>query len=263
MEKYKSMEDLHFNGLQEMYFTSIRDYAFGSLLLSNSIEDTYYNYFAKLRTNGQSLAEIWEKVKMLFPSNRMPALYISPSSDLYGRESDLLSTFVRQYTDAWMVLNDWTFFNNYELNKKISVRPVTNQEIFNNFFVETFHIAYSSDDPNDPYGQLSPTYKNSLRKSWGKNTDYLKKHFIAEYDGKPAGVITAVCYNGFVGVYNVGTISEFRHLGIGKAMMSAVASSINKNDVLFLQTEKGSLVEKWYETMGFQTVFYGECYTER
>ena len=98
--------------------------------------------------------------------------------------------------------------------------------------------------------------------SWGKNPEYKKCHYLAKYEGKPAGVITAVSYKGFVGIYNVGTIPQYRHLGVGKAMMSVVSKEVGRDDVLFLQTEKGSLVEKWYETMGFQTIFYGECYTE-
>jgi hypothetical protein len=30
--------------------------------------------------------------------------------------------------------------------------------------------------------------------------------------------------------------------------------------LLFLQTEKGSPVEKWYETLDFQTAFVGKTY---
>ena len=155
------------------------------------------------------------------------------------------------------------YLKNLSVDAKIEVRPIVKQEDFEGLFVETFHTAYSSDDPNDPYGQLSPTYKNSLRNSWGKNPEYKKDHYLASYEGVPAGVITAVSYQGFVGVYNVGTVPKYRHHGVGEAMMATVARELKDNDVLFLQTAKGSLVEKWYEKMGFQTIFLGECYTEQ
>ena len=262
MSCYEQMEDLHFRGLQGMYFTGIQPIEFGTFLSSSEIEDTYYNYCARFKVHGNDFAENWAKVKTMFSANRTPALYVTPSSDLYGQERAFLASFERQYTDAWMVMQNGRYLSELATTDKITVQPITNQDDFKESFVETFQIAYSSDDPNDPYGQLSPTYKNSLLNSWGKNPEYKKCHYLAKYEGKPAGVITAVSYKGFVGIYNVGTIPQYRHLGVGKAMMSVVSKEVGRDDVLFLQTEKGSLVEKWYETMGFQTIFYGECYTE-
>ena len=262
MRCFEKMENLHFYGLQAMYFTGIKKFDYGVFLSSKEIEDTYYNYCAQMKVNGNDFDGNWAKVKAMFPSNRVPALYVTPSSDLYGQERRYLHSFERQYTDAWMVMQDESILTQFKSDSKISVRPVESESDFEKVFVETFQIAYSSDDPNDPYGQLSPTYKSSLRNSWGENSQYKKRHYIAEYEGQPAGVITAISNNGLVGIYNVGTISKFRHFGIGKAMMSTVAKEVGKDDVLFLQTEKGSLVEKWYETMGFQAIFYGECYAK-
>lgn len=262
MKCYEQLEQMHFNCLQGMYFSKIHPSESSTILLSDKIEDTYYNYCALMQFHKDEFKEYWINAKKMFPSNRVPALYVTPSSNLYGQERNFLQSFKKQYTDSWMVMQSGKYLCDLKIDKKIEIKRIETQEDFKQLFVETFQSAYSGDDPSDPYGQLSPTYKESLLDSWDRNLEYKKDHYLAFYEGTPAGVLTAISYQELVGVYNVGTVPQFRCHGLGESLMATVAQQLNNHQILFLQTEKGSHVEKWYGKMGFETLFYGECYTE-
>lgn len=262
MRSVEKMEHMHLNCLQGMYFSRIIKCTNYTLAFSDSIEDTYYNYCAFSQFEDGSFLSKWNEIKKNFPNNRIPALYVSPSSDLYGVESVYLSEFQKNYTDAWMVLQGRQYFNALSSNQKIVVNKITSKETFETF-VNVFTAAYSGDDPNDPYGQLSPTYTKALLNSWGNNDEYSKTHYLAFLNGKPAGVATAIRHNNLVAVYNVGTVSKYRKHGIGETIMLNIVKNLKPNETLFLQTEKGSNVEEWYRKMGFETLFLGTCYTEK
>ena len=262
MNNIKKMELMHFECLQGMYFSKIVADTTHTLVSSDLIEDSYYNYCSLLRFENSSFLAAWNEIKKQFPDNRNPAIYVSPSSDLYGEERIYLSEFQKEYTDAWMVLQEGQYLDTLSYSSQISVNKIVSEEEFITF-VDTFTVAYSGDDPNDPYGQLSPTYTKALLNSWNCNDKYNRTHYLALWNEKPAGVATAIRYNNLVAVYNVGTVSEYRKHGIGEAIMSNIVKDLNPHEILFLQTEKGSNVEAWYEKMGFETLFLGECYIEK
>lgn len=262
MRNIEKMERMHLNCLQGMYFSRIIKCTKHTVAFSDLIEDTYYNYCAFSQFEDGSFWQKWNEIKKHFPDNRTPALYVSPSSDLYGGESIYLSEFHKNYTDAWMVLQERQYLNDFSQSQEIDVNTITSKEAFETF-VNVFTVAYSGDDPDDPYGQLSPAYTKALLNSWGCNDEYSKIHYLAFWNGKPAGVATAIRHNNLVAVYNVGTVSKYRRHGIGETIMSNIVKSLKPNEILFLQTEKGSHVEEWYRKMGFETIFLGTCYTEK
>ncbi|MCI8749437.1 MAG: GNAT family N-acetyltransferase [Lachnospiraceae bacterium] len=261
MKSTNNLEFFHFQCLQGMYFSKILKTANYLILSSELIEDNYYNYCAGMKFNDSEFKEQWNNIKKQFPQNRVPAIYVSPMSDLYCTQRKYLSDFSKAYTDAWMVLEDESCLNQYVIPANISLVKVSNEEEFNEF-VETFKSAYGSDDPNDPYGNLSPTYTEALESSFRKGSLYVRHHYIAYMDGIAAGVASAICKDDLVGIYNVGTISKFRKKGVGQSLMSYIFGDVVKNKTMFLQTEKGTAVESWYVKQGFQTLFVGECYCE-
>lgn len=261
MKNIQLMEDYHFNCLQGMYFSNIVQTEFFTLLSSKLVEDSYYNYCAKMNVEDELFSANWNKVKEYFIGiNRTPSLYVTPSSNLYC--SPILNAFklTKQYTDAWMILDNPTILGTINLKKEVSVSEIDSHREFD-VFVKTFQDAYSGDNPDDPYANLSPTYVESLRASYNIKDSFDRHHYIAEWKGKPVGVATAIEAAGIVAIYNVGTITQYRNNGIGKALMAKITQEFASAKLLFLQTEYGSYVEKWYQNMGYKTVFLGECYS--
>lgn len=261
MDNIKLMENFHFNCLQGMYFSNIVQTDWFTLLSSDLIEDTYYNYCAQININEELFEGEWYKIREYFIDiNRIPSLYITPSSDLYC--SNILNKYnlKKQYTDAWMIMDNPEILLNQKINSNISIIKVNSSDEFNTF-VNTFYGAYSGDDPNDPYSNLSPTYVHALRKSNNIKDLFNRNHYIASLNGMAVGVATAIESNGIVAIYNVGTIAQYRNNGVGKALISKIVNDFAFAKLLFLQTEYGSYVEKWYQNMGYKTVFLGECYS--
>ena len=260
MNNIKIMEDFHFNCLQGMYFTKIKPFEQGVFLSSDIIDESYYNYMALVKTNSTSLNELLKQAMDYFsPLERTTSLYITPSSDLYCSTIDI-PNLQKQYTDAWMVLDSSEILCSYVADKRISISKVDSQSEFS-IFVETFYEAYSGDNPDDPYANLSPTYVQSLRNSYSLTDNFGRHHYLARLDGIPVGVATAIESEGVVAIYNVGTVTKYRKSGIGKAVMSKITQDFLDSNLIFLQTEYGSYVERWYESMGYKTVFLGECYS--
>lgn len=262
MNLVNNLEYFHFQCLQGLYFSKMVKTANYLIVSSDFIEDNYYNYCAGLKFDNNEFKERWNSIKRQFPSNRVPAIYVSPLSNLYCEQRKFLNDFDKIYVDAWMILEDSSYYTQYTLPANVSFVKVENEVEFKEF-VETFQNAYGSDDPEDPYGNLSPTYTEALKASFGKESLFVKHHYIACIDGVCAGVASAISKDNLVGIYNVGTVSKYRRNGIGESLMSYIFNDVVKDKVMFLQTEKGTAVESWYEKQGFQTLFVGECYCER
>ncbi len=261
MKNIKIMEKFHFDCLQGMYFSKLVEKNSYVLLSSDLIDDSYYNYCAKMTLCNKKFEDEWNEVKNYFLSiNRIPSLYVTPSSDLYC--SMIIKQFglKKQYTDAWMIMDNPQILADAKKNVNISIEIVDSYVDFD-LFVKTFREAYSGDNPEDPYANLSQTYVESLKKSYDISDSFSRHNYLATINGVPAGVATVIEADGIVAVYNVGTITKYRKKGVGKALMARIAKDFSNAKLLFLQTEYNSYVEKWYKDMGYKTVFLGECYS--
>jgi len=89
------------------------------------------------------------------------------------------------------------------------------------------------------------------------NLEWMRKgarHYLAYVEGKPVGTTTLISLMKTGGVFNVGTLKEFRGRGIGTTLtLHAVMDSINGgNDFHTLQAEKGGNAERLYRKIGFE-----------
>jgi GNAT superfamily N-acetyltransferase len=262
MQEY--IENFHYACLQGVYFSQLEVMENHFLLSSDLIDDSYYNYCAKIKANDDAeLEDIIGHAKVYFSEKkRNVSLYITPSSTLYCNQKKL-NGYTKVYTDAWMVLEKFNFQAKTNVPAQSHVRLIKSKEDFYKF-VDTFSLAYGGGNPEDPYANLSPTYKNALENSYFQNSRFKYAHYIAEINNSPVGVATAISYGGITGVYNVGTIDSARNCGVGRNLMEAITKDFLDNQyskTLFLQTEHLSHVERWYYKMGFKTMFLGECYT--
>ena len=82
--------------------------------------------------------------------------------------------------------------------------------------------------------------------------------FLAEVDGKPAGVASLVTAgDGISGIYSVATLPEFRRRGVATALsLKCIEAYQETNDeVLSLQVLHGSEAQRLYEKLGFETAY--------
>lgn len=261
-ERIDEMLDFHFNALQGIYFSEIIQNKNYTILYSDLIEDSYYNYAAKL---SDGIEKYLTEIESFFvQKKRMPALYLSPNYYLYGKEGLIPKKYQLWSTDAWMVYKDPSFYSNFQPPNNIHILNVNTKES-NSLYVETFEKAFSSEDPNDVYGQLPPYYGQSLERAIGIDTSSFKNIFVIAYINKEAAGVASVIFNEkFAGLYGIGTIQSERNKGIGTILIKYLIDLVNKDNkrIVFLQTEKGGYSEKWAITRGFETIFNAYYYVK-
>ena len=81
------------------------------------------------------------------------------------------------------------------------------------------------------------------------------KCYLAYVDGKPVGISGLFSVRKTGGIFNVGTLEEYRRRGIGTTLTAyAVRDSIKEGNTLhILHTGKGGNAERLYRKIGFET----------
>jgi GNAT superfamily N-acetyltransferase len=245
----------HFECLQGMYFSEHRRVEGGALLFSDSIEDSYYNFFAptgavtEIALSG-SLAREFER------RGRRPAVYLTPEAATEGEDRTLPADAEVWARDAWLV--GAAGAQGRPAAGEAPLRVFTVGAAEREAYVATFTEAYSGDDPDDPYGQLDVAYSESLRASFDTEVPGYRKHYVmASVNDQPVGVAVMFTAGPLAGVYGVGTVPGHRKAGVGAAIMRDLAriASGDGASAIMLQTESGSAVQRWYEHLGYRHVF--------
>ena len=97
------------------------------------------------------------------------------------------------------------------------------------------------------------------KKKWDRLTlDWMRKggkYYVAYVEGKPVGTSFLFSLMKTGGIFNVGTLKEYRKRGIGTTLtVHAIMESIKEgNDIHTLQTAKGENAERLYKEIGFVT----------
>jgi GNAT superfamily N-acetyltransferase len=97
------------------------------------------------------------------------------------------------------------------------------------------------------------------KKKWDRLTlDWMQKggkYYVAYVKGKPIGTSFLFSLMKTGGIFNVGTLKEYRKRGVGTALtVHAIMESIKEgNNIHTLQTAKGGNAERLYNEIGFVT----------
>lgn len=97
------------------------------------------------------------------------------------------------------------------------------------------------------------------KKKWDRITlDWIRKggkYYVAYVEGKPVGTSFLFSLMKTGGIFNIGTLKEYRKRGIGTTLtVYAIMKSVEEgNDFHTLQTEKGGNAERLYKEIGFVT----------
>lgn len=242
----------HFECLQGMYFSDYQQVEGGSLLFSDAIKDPYYNFFAPgIPGAGFALPAAAEEQFVL--RGREPAVYMTPQVGGGNGSPAADAVWAR---DAWLVRDVQAPASSDDGNGQLRVSTVGPSD--RDAYVTAFTAAYSGDEPDDPYGQLDAAYSESLRASFDVDVAGYRKYYVmATLGEQPVGVAVMFTAGSLAGVYGVGTVPARRRAGVGSTMMSHLTQIAARDGVthLMLQTEAGSAVQRWYETLGYRHVF--------
>lgn len=262
LDLIKKLEDVNFGSQINLYLSRKLKYDNYDIYFSDNIDDTYWNLATNIkdRTKDDFYKDLTEIKNIFNSNNRQPAIYITPTSPLYLIKEDL--GLFEKGTDVWMILKDLNNFPSYKSKLELTIIKVDKTNI--DEFIESVMRGFSSDDPGDPYEELSDGYRIALQNSVLRKNDsnYKINHYLVKYNGENVATATAI-YNGEIAfIYNVTTKREYRKNNICKELMSHIVNDLNNDNVkmVCLQTEKGFYPEQVYLNMGFENGFEGTTY---
>jgi len=250
----KKIEKAHLKLQIKSFFADSKKISGATLFWSDTIKDSYENY-ASLINAKQPEELIKEVVEFYKSKNRKPAFYLTPWTKPKNFETILQSHgFKLAYKDAWQV---YTGKRDISLPADLDFKEVKTRKDMD-IFVETFNKAYSG-VPGDPYGALPKEYGEAFYLTLGKK---LRRNYILYSNGMPVATGSLMIFKDCAGIYGIGTDPNFRKKGFGAAMVNFCVKKAleDKYKYIFLQTEKGSTVEKFYNKLGFETAFTGICW---
>lgn len=252
--------------LMEAHFVVTKDQFFDhkqvingyDVYLSDLITDSFWNFvlFSKGRISKKTLRIFDDFFQSV---GRQTSIYLR-GDDTYNKE------FLKR--NGFLLISEETFMT-YEAQiepraqgSSANVVRVESAESISDFF-EVFASAYGGEKSEEqPYGELDETYILSIKRSFAYKSKFF--HFVCYDSGKPISIATLCFENGYGGIYSVGTNPAYRGKGFGTVATSACISKWQElgGKTLFLQTETGSDVEKWYFKLGFKKVFVGNIFSK-
>ncbi len=256
-EVMNELLEKHFDVQKGMYFDNSIDYKNTKIFFSENIDDFFWNYIVLDKDEFYSVKSINEIENQFKKINRSCCLYII--TDLHCTTS--LNTI--EDLNYYSLINEesWLIYSKKELLKVKNKVVIVNDEKSKNDFLNVFIEAYGGPiTSNSPYGELAQGYVAALSRTLNNTEKFV--HFVV-YDKEKPVSIASLCIDGeYAGIYNVGTKPSHRKKGYGAdATFSCINYMIKRGyKLIFLQTEKDSNVEIWYQNLGFLKTFIGKMY---
>jgi len=255
-----NLMEWHFSVQDGMYFDKRNETQSHIVFSSNIVTDGSVNY--AILKNGICLKDKIDIIEQEFNNmQRTPCVYLSNDENY-----DQWSQFLEQR--GYSILSEESVMSfdkkNTDIKLKVDLNTVrvTNAKSANDF-IDVFTSAYGGEKtPESPYGELDKTYIDALSRTLNDNEKFF--NFVC-YEGETPVSIASLCfYDGKGGIYSVGTTPAVRGKGFGTVAIKACIDKWQelKGTELFLQTETGSTVEKWYRSLGFEIQFIGRLFSK-
>jgi len=237
------------------YFSSIHDLRGAQATFSDKVPDFIWNHAARISVSPDEVSGLIERVIHFYVEHdRLPCLYLSPMTRPTDLGQELVNRgFEVQDEEAWM------FYvagrpAPVETPPGFRIELIERQEQMK-AFVRVFNEAYEDIDPG---------YGEALEREFQATRPRQKviHHYLGLLGNEAVGVASLYSSGRYGGIYNVGTVPEHRRRGIGSSLtLRAVDDSFSLGtNVIFLQAEKGTDVERLYSHLGFTTSFVRQGY---
>jgi GNAT superfamily N-acetyltransferase len=222
-----------------------------TLILSSQDNVTYFNIC--IHKDGELKECIQRNIPIFEKYNREPIIYITPASSYFGKVVGL-EIFAN---DSFMFLENDNILKNFQEPDSVKIEITKDEELFIKIWGDT------RKDPKDIYGVASEEMINGMRRFFHTPPSGFN-HFatMAYINNKPVANVVSVYNKDFLLVVGLGTLPEYRKMGIGTALMKDIVRRADKLGIktITLQTEAGTYNEGYYEKIGFETKFKGTYY---
>lgn len=262
-EYYRFIMRNQFELLKGMFMDQYQEKDGFTFFRSNIINDSFWNFAANITYQNLKIDGFLKNLEETFrQEDRVPCIYIPT----FAEDSDLIRGYlsgngyqIRDH-DAFMFFNDWSS----QINIMNEVKEVENRKDLE-AFIDVLNDAFGGEPTEEnPYGgTVDASYERALEKSL--DNDEKKFHHMVLFEGNnPVSIATLTYKDGYGGLNNVGTKTEYWNKGYGKQIVKACIDKFHKlgGGILYLLTEKDSKNELWYKNLGFKIRFINEQYVK-
>jgi len=205
--------------------------------------------------------EILKIEDILKQHERNSTIYFENNGEL-NTLKDILKRkgYQKSFEDSWQF---WINRQQIDVQHFNLVKKVTNGGDLK-IFLKIFNQCYRKNDPQNPYGELGD-YLKVAEEVWHKHNQSGRiEYFMVYKNNKPVAVSTLTNYDEIGYISNVGSLSEVRGEGFGKAAtLFCIQESIKHgNREHCLATEEGAYPNEFYKRIGFVTRFTAVGYTK-
>lgn len=262
MKDFKHYFEQYYEALKNMYVDEI---VFGDdfkMVKSNIIDDGIWNFVYDIKVKGyDDLVSKFNQSKKHF-QNRVSRFYILKSDENAKYLKKLKQNYNTYCEDSWFMTPIEELSLNYKAKINVDIEISNNKQKI----VDCVMDGFSTHDPNDPYGDLSPTYRESLEKKlFTKNAKHPTFHYVAKHNGKVVSIASITIKDNNAYLNNVTTLKEYKCKGISKEILTYIVKDLRTKNIqnIIFATETGAYTENYYKHLGFEVVDYGFCFEEK
>lgn len=263
MNLLREIEEFDVKGLTGMFFSEYKIEDKGTLVFSDVVEDTGWNFVTFLDLDNiedfENQIKIWKKEFQ--GRNRRLAICVSNTANITKKIKDILENeYIKQYTDSWMILKD-NKFASCKMYGNCKVERI-DKNLQKEIFINTYVTSRQSVLEGDFMEKMPECYKVALNNSFDYRGDYQYERYLIWLNDEPIGMGVAVIKDKMAGIYGIGIYAEHRKNGYGTVLMNGIISDLQKRGLekIYLITEVDTYVEKWYRKWGFETINNTTCY---
>lgn len=227
----------------------------GKFMYSDKIEDSFWNFICNINVNSkEEFEEVWNKNrKYMIDKNRIPALYITPGSNLIHEYKKILPEYMKiESEEIWMIYDDFDNLLPYKNNTYLDIEITSNADLKE--FTEVFMNSYGIVSEEDPYGEMPEYYRDVIINYNNKNDEYNKTFYLVKFQNKNISCAITIVKDDIALICFVGTIKEYRNKGLCKNLINKILNDLKSKDIkyAYLQTEEGFIPEKLYSSLNFK-----------
>jgi len=205
----------------------------------------HFNHAATINVEDKEAKGLLTRITKFFRSRGYP--YVCFRTSPLTRPKTFTSLlrkngFEKKLEESVMVFNGKQLKN--KLNPDVKTKEISERDID----VYTELILTNFEMPLEYKKGINTLALTWMQQGW--------KFYLAYFGERPVGTCLLSSLSGIGGIFNVGTLKEYRRRGIGAALtLQAVMDSIDEgNDLHILETVKGGNAEHLYRKIGFEIV---------
>lgn len=242
------------------YLAAERDLNGARYTLGEEVVSYYWNYAGAVRASESKASALIDRaVAFAKEKGRQPAFYLDPGTQpLTFRDTLKEKGFSKVDAEDWMFHGTSGGVKLADTSHLSQIRTVTTVDQLK-AFIRIFDICFSSTMESDGVSQ----YGHALLRSFSQAPSGVRTlHLLGFFNGEPVSIGSLHSKGKWGGVYNIGTLPDYRHKGYGSAVVSQLMDAAQKSGLsqTVLQTEHDGEAQQIFKRAGFQIGFAAEIW---